>query len=147
MKFTQDAGPAGYIIRKYAPGCITVAYPPARGADNIVALQPAGTERLVLIEEQLSASFVIGPQNLLRDWPPQRFEDLNEEHLHIIATLDPEVVLLGTGSKIRFPKHTWLHSFHQHGIGMEIMDNGAACRTYNILMTEGRNVVAGFITG
>ena len=147
MKFTQDSGPAGYIIRTYAPGRITVAYPPAREADNVVALQPAGTERRVLIEEHLTASFVIAPQNLLRDWPPQRFEDLNEEHLRLIATLDPEVVLLGTGPKIRFPKHSWLHAFHQQGVGVEIMDNGAACRTYNILMTEGRNVVAGFITG
>lgn len=147
MKFTQDAGPAGYIIRAYAPGHVTVAYPPARAADNVVALPSAGTERPVLIEEHLTASFVIAPQHLVRDWPPQRFEELDEEHLHLITTLDPEVVLLGTGQKIRFPSHAWLKAFHQRGVGVEIMDNGAACRTYNILMGEGRNVVAGIIAG
>jgi len=145
MKFTQDSGPAGYIIRAYAPGRITVAYPPARAAENIVALPPTNTERPVLLEEQLTESFVIAPQHLLRNWPPQRFEDLNEDHLRLIATLDPEIVLLGTGQKIRFPNHAWLRKFHERGVGVEVMDNGAACRTYNILMTEGRNVVAGFI--
>jgi len=147
MKFTQDSGPAGYIIRSYAPGRITVAYPPARAAENVVALLPTSTERPVLQEEQFTASFVIAPQHLLRDWPPQRFEELDEDHLRLIATLDPEVVLLGTGPKIRFPNHAWLSIFHQRGVGVEIMDNGAACRTYNILMAEGRNVVAGFIAG
>ncbi|MBI3774728.1 MAG: Mth938-like domain-containing protein [Gammaproteobacteria bacterium] len=147
MKFTQDSGPAGYIIRAYAPGCIIVAYPPARAAENVVALPPSDAERSVLLEEQLTASFVIAPQHLLRDWPPQEFDELNEEHLRLIAALDPEVVLLGTGPKIRFPNQAWLRAFHQHGVGVEIMDNGAACRTYNILMTEGRNVVAGFISG
>ena len=147
MKFTQDAGPAGYIIRAYAQGRITVAYPPARAADNVVALPPTGTERPVLLEEHLTASFVIAPQHLMRDWPPQRFEELGEEHLHLITTLDPEVVLLGTGQRIRFPSHAWLTAFHQRGVGVEIMDNGAACRTYNILMGEGRNVVAGIIAG
>ena len=147
MKFTQDSGPSGYIIRSYAPGRITIAYPPARAADNVVALPPTSTERPVLLEEHLTASFVIAPQHLMRDWPPQRFEELNEEHLRLITTLDPEVVLLGTGAKLRFPNHSWLRAFHQHGIGVEVMDNSAACRTYNILMTEGRNVVAGFIAG
>ncbi len=147
MKFTQDSGPAGYIIRACAPGRITVAYPPPRAAANVLVLPPTDPERPVLLEEHLSASFVISPQQLLRDWPPQRFEELNEDHLRLISTLDPEVVLLGTGPKIRFPNHNWLRAFHQHGVGVEIMDNGAACRTYNILMTEGRNVVAGFIAG
>ncbi len=147
MKFTQDAGPAGYTIRSYAPGCIMVAYPPARAADNVVALSPASTERPVMLEEQLTVSFIIAPQHLLRDWPPQRFEDLSEEHLRLIAALEPEVVLLATGAKIRFPNHAWLRLFHQQGVGVEIMDNGAASRTYNILMAEGRNVVAGFILG
>ena len=146
MKFTQDAGPSGYIIRAYAPGRITVAYPPTRAVNNVL-VPPNGMERLVLLEEHLAESFVISPQHLVRNWPPQRFEELNEEHLHLIATLDPEVVLLGTGAKLRFPNHSWLRAFYQHGIGVEVMDNSAACRTYNILMTEGRNVVAGFITG
>lgn len=147
MKFTQDSGPAGYVIRAYAPGRITVAYPPERATGNVVALPQSNTERPVMLEEQLSASFVIAPQHLLRTWPPQQFEELNEAHLRLIAELDPEVVLLGTGAKIRFPNQAWLRAFHQQGVGVEIMDNGAACRTYNILMTEGRNVVAGFITG
>lgn len=147
MKFTQDANPAGYIIRAYAPGRITVAYPPARAADNVVTLPQASTERPVLLEEHLTASFVIAPQHLMRHWPPQRFEELDEEHLHLITTLDPEVILLGTGQRIRFPNHAWFKNFHQRDVGVEIMDNGAACRTYNILMGEGRNVVAGIIAG
>ena len=148
MKFTQDPGPAGYIIRNYAPGRITVAYPPARAADNVVALPVApDAERRVLLEEPLTASFIIAPQQLMRNWPPQRVAELNEEHLNVIASFDPEVVLLGTGLSVHFPNPGWLRRFYQRGVGVEVMDNGAACRTYNILMAEGRNVVAGFITG
>ena len=137
MKFTQDSGPAGYIIRAYAPGRITVAYPP----DVAVAQH----ERPVLQEEYLSASFIISPRTLLRDWAPQSFDELLEEHLQTLLTLEPELVLLGTGAKIRFPRSVWLAAFHQRGIGVEVMDLGAVCRTYNVLMAEGRNVVAGIL--
>lgn len=147
MKFTQDASPAGYIIRAYAPGRITVAYPPAWAADNVAALTPKASERPGLLEEHLTTSFIIAPQRLIRDWPPQRFEELAEAHLHLITTLDPEVVVLGSGQRIRFPSQAWLKAFYQRGVGVEIMDNGAACRTYNVLMGEGRNVVAAIITG
>lgn len=147
MKFTQDPGSAGYMIRNYAPGRITVAYSPPRASGNRTVLPPAGMEQSAPLEEPLTASFIIAPQHLIRDWPPRQFEELNEDHLHLISTLDPEVVLLGTGPKIRFPNHAWLDMFHQKGVGVEIMDNGAACRTYNILMAEGRNVAAGFING
>lgn len=138
MKFTQDSGPAGYIIRAYAPGRVTVAYPPESPA--------APHERPAFQEEFLSASFIISPKQLLRDWAPQSFEALLEEHLQPLLALDPEVVLLGTGAKIRFPRSAWLTAFHQRGIGMEVMDLGAVCRTYNILMTEGRNVAAAIMT-
>jgi len=137
MKFTQDSGPAGYVIRAYSPGLVTVAYPPDLAA--------AQHERPVMQEEQLCASFIISPRQLLREWAPQRFEDLLEEHLLSLLPLEPEVVLLGTGEKIRFPRSAWLAVFHQRGIGVEVMDLGAVCRTYNILMAEGRNVVAGIL--
>lgn len=145
MKFTQDSSSAGYIIRNYAPGRITVAYFPPRTSGNRTVPPTAGMEQPALLEETLTASFIVSPQHLIRDWPPRQFGELNEDHLHLIATLDPEVVLLGTGPKIRFPNHAWLDIFHQKGVGVEIMDNGAASRTYNILMAEGRNVVGGFI--
>ena len=57
----------------------------------------------------------------------------------------PEIVLLGTGAAFSFPEPRKLASLHQAGIGVEVMDTAAACRTYNILMAEGRNVVAALV--
>ncbi len=72
-------------------------------------------------------------------------EALLSEHLETLIELQPEIVLLGTGQKLQFPESKILAKLHNQQLGVEIMDTAAACRTYNILMMEGRFVVAGMI--
>ena len=88
---------------------------------------------------------IVTPERLVSDWLPQTFGDLVEAHFEAIADLEPEIVLLGTGSRQRFPRPSLLRSLLAHGVGVEIMDTAAACRTYNIIMLEGRRVAAALL--
>jgi uncharacterized protein len=92
-----------------------------------------------------SASLVVAGDRLVTDWPAASLESLTADHFAAIVELMPEIVLLGTGSTFRFPEPRLLAPLHQAGIGVEVMDTPAACRTYNILLGEGRNVVAALI--
>jgi uncharacterized protein len=91
------------------------------------------------------ASLVVGGERLVTDWPITSIEQLAADHLAAIVELRPEVVLLGTGPQLRFPEPALLAPLYRAGIGVEVMDTPAACRTYNILQGEGRNVVAALI--
>jgi uncharacterized protein len=75
-------------------------------------------------------------------WPIASFEALAEADFERLRALDPEVVLLGTGSRQRFPHPGLSRALADARIGLEVMNTPAACRTYNILMAEGRKVVA-----
>ena len=78
-------------------------------------------------------------------WPVHSFEDLASVHFEQILALKPELVILGTGSKLRFPSPALSYSLINAGIGLETMDLGAACRTYNVLAAEGRAVLAALL--
>ena len=91
------------------------------------------------------ASLVVSGERVVTDWPATSLESLGADHLAAIAELKPEIVLLGTGSTFRFPEPQLLAPLQKAGIGVEVMDTPAACRTYNILLGEGRNVVAALI--
>lgn len=86
-------------------------------------------------------SVVVAADRLHFDWP-ERWEDLAAAHFEFLLTLRPEIVVLGTGATQRFPHPALLRSLSAARIGLEAMDTRAACRTYNILVAEGRNVVA-----
>lgn len=92
-----------------------------------------------------AASLVVTADRLLTDWPVESVERLDADHVAAIAGLGPEIVLLGTGARLQFPDPALLAPLYKAGIGIEVMDTPAACRTYNILMGEGRNVVAALI--
>ncbi len=89
-------------------------------------------------------SVLLSPMNIIDDWKPKIFTELKAEHLDSFYALKPEVIILGTGSKQTFPDAEILRRLTQEKTGFEIMDTQAACRTFNIIMAEGRNVVAGF---
>jgi uncharacterized protein len=97
---------------------------------------------LLIGEEHVRASCIVSADRLITDWPPERFETLRPEHLQAIFELEPEVVLLGTGERQRFPPAGIRAAFAARGVGLEVMDLGAACRTYNILVQEERHAVA-----
>jgi len=78
-------------------------------------------------------------------WRPQAFIDLGPDDFDALAVEGVELVIFGSGDKLRFPQPIWLQTLIQHGIGLEAMDTAAACRTFNILASEGRKVVAALI--
>ena len=92
-----------------------------------------------------TASLVVAADRVVEDWPAASVEALSADHLAAIIELAPEIVLLGTGPAFRFPDAALLAPLYKAGIGVEVMDTPAACRTYNILLGEGRNVVAALI--
>jgi uncharacterized protein len=93
-------------------------------------------------EELVRSSCIVSADRLITDWPPARFDTLRSEHLQAIFELEPEVVLLGTGERQRFPPADIRAAFAARRVGLEVMDLGAACRTYNILVQEERHVIA-----
>ncbi len=130
MKFSQDTFGGGYSIRAYNAGTVTVLSAGESGAPR---------------SEVLKRSFIIAPQRLLRDWSPRQYAQLLPEHFAVLLELEPELVLFGTGETFRYPPPTLFAPLSQRGIGVEVMDTGAACRTYNVLAGEGRQVVAAIL--
>jgi len=94
--------------------------------------------------ERHDSSMVLLPDRVL-DWEPQAFERLRVEDFDFLRTLDVEIVLLGTGPRQRFPHPRLTAPLAQAGIGVEVMDIQAACRTYNILVAEERKVAAALL--
>ena len=88
---------------------------------------------------------IVTPEQVLSDWPVRSFATLTEaDFIHFLA-LQPEVLLLGTGSQHHFAHPQLYRALTAAGIGVECMSTPAACRTYNILMSEDRKVVAGIL--
>ena len=107
-----------------------------RAADAVCAL---------VNERRLERSFVLSPSELVDDWRPRSIEQLAPADMQALLALQPAVVLLGSGGSLRFPAPAVLAACLTRGIGIEVMDNAAAARTFNVLAGEGRRVVAGFL--
>ncbi len=88
---------------------------------------------------------LLGTAERVAAWEIDRFESLSTEHLQDVLALEPEIVILGTGAAQRFPRPEQVRVLTAAGVGLEVMDSKAACRTYNILMAEGRKVVAAIL--
>ena len=90
------------------------------------------------------SSVVILPEKII-PWPAQAFDTLSPENFEFLKNLNAEIVLLGTGARQRFPHPRLTAALTSAGIGVEVMDLKAACRTYNILVAEERKVAAALI--
>ena len=121
MKFAETDTAEGYFITSYDENTIQVN------------------------GKNFYSSLVIASKELKTDWSPRSIEALNTEHFSAIIELKPELVIIGTGNKLTFPPVETYAELIRLGVGVEIMDTGAACRTYNILSGEGRHVVCGLI--
>jgi uncharacterized protein len=119
MKFTLESSTQVNLIRGYSAQEIRVG------------------------EQHLHGSCIVAADALITDWEPASFADLTAAHLEKILALKPEVVLLGTGPTQRFPPAAIRSTLAMRGVGLEVMDLGAACRTFNILVQEDRRAVAG----
>ena len=93
----------------------------------------------------LTASFILAPDALVEDWSLRDVAKMQPDDLEPMLALGPELILLGTGLTQVFPPAAVLAACLQRGIGVEVMGNDAAARTYSILAGEGRRVVAGFL--
>ncbi|EKD55485.1 MAG: hypothetical protein ACD_60C00005G0012 [uncultured bacterium] len=121
MGLTRDENKAHYQIHAYQPGSIQ------------------------LNDITYKKSMIVTPAKLIECWPPQYFKELAREHFDMIGELRPAILLIGTGKTLQFPDITLYGRLINEGIGIEIMDTAAACRTYNALTAENRNVAAALI--
>lgn len=105
----------------------------------------AGAHSITIVDKAFNASLILCRDKVIEDWAVNDVAALTPAQVEPVLALKPDVVLLGTGERQRFPSQAVLAAFLQHGIGVEVMDNAAAARTWDILADEGRNVVAAFI--
>ncbi|WHZ20812.1 MAG: hypothetical protein OJF55_002961 [Rhodanobacteraceae bacterium] len=105
----------------------------------------ADAHTVVIVDRPFTASIILARDKVIDDWGVADIAAMTPSHVEPIIALKPDVVLLGTGARQRFPSQEVLATFLQRGIGVEVMDNAAAARTWDILASEGRNVVAAFI--
>lgn len=121
MKFSEADTSGGHLILGYDPG------------------------RILIGGRVYTHGLIVSPEHIDPDWGPESATDLAAEHFEALAALDPQIILVGTGRRQVFPDPRTYRTVLQRGLGVDIMDTGAACRTYNILVSEGRKVVAGLI--
>lgn len=115
---------------------------PAANRNVIESYSRAG---IIINKVLYENSIIVCPEQAIEDWPARDLAGLNAGHFERIFELGPELVLLGTGSRLRFPDQQILASIMSRNIGIEVMDTAAACRAYNFIAGEGRKVVAALL--
>ncbi len=108
-------------------------------------VRKVGAEAITVVDRDLAGSFILTPDRAIEGWPVLAVSDIDETAIAPIVELKPAVFILGTGPRIVFPAQSVLAEFLRRGIGIEVMDNAAAARTFNVLVSESRRVVAAFI--
>ena len=109
------------------------------------AIARHGPEGVVVNGVEHTESVVVPWSGNVVAWHAESFESLGADHFARIAAMKPELVIFGSGARLRFPAPALLRPLIDAGIGVETMDTAAACRTYNVLLAEGRSVVAGLL--
>jgi uncharacterized protein len=112
---------------------------------NAPSISSYGKGWVQVADERLTRSVVMASDGRRFEWPCARFEDLTAEHFEQLAQLRTELVIFGTGERLRFPSAALTRSLIECQIGLESMDTQAACRTYNILAGEGRHVAVALL--
>jgi uncharacterized protein len=118
VKFTLDSTPGVHLIRSYSAAGIQVG------------------------DQLLTRTCIVTATRLISDFAPESFADFGTAHLAVLFALSPELVILGTGPAQHFASAAVRAAFAARGIGLEAMELGAACRTYNVLVQEERRVAA-----
>ncbi|WP_281718049.1 Mth938-like domain-containing protein [Pandoraea apista] len=111
---------------------------PLQALNTVTGYGPGYVEVNKVRHEQ---SVIIAPEGEILAWPVSRFDALEPSHFENLRALDPEVVIFGSGARLRFAHPRLTSTLTSTRIGVDSMDTQAACRTYNILMSEGRRVV------
>lgn len=113
-------------------------------ASNYV-IQSYDTDGIKVNDEIITRSFILRENKLIKNWPVADIADLQFSDLSDICDQAPEVIILGSGKQMYFPAQEILSAVYKKNIGLEVMDTYAACRCYNILLSEGRDVIAALI--
>ena|SRR5436190_20073517 len=113
-------------------------------ASNVVTGFGVGWFRIGM--DEYRENVVLLPDTIVKGWAPEGFDALTERDFARLLDYEPEVLLLGTGATQRFPHPRLFAALSAAHVGVEVMDTGAACRTFNILVAEGRRVAAALIT-
>ena len=114
-------------------------------SSNAQSISGYGSGWVSIGQEKITTSLVIGSRGERFEWLCEKFEDLGEEHFLLLSSMNTELVIFGSGERLRFPKAAWLKPLVDKQIGLESMDTQAACRIYNILASEGRHVALALI--
>ena len=109
------------------------------------AIARHGPDGVVVNGIEHTESVVVPWDGAVTPWNAPSFESLSAEHFAQLAALRPELVLFGSGARLRFPSAALLSPLIEAAIGVETMDTAAACRTYNVLLAEDRSVVAALL--
>lgn len=121
MQITQEDYQGHLPIKSYKPGAVTIG--------DVV----------------YTTSFIISPNGIEPNWNVSPMQQLTLSDLQPLLATNPQLILLGTGETLIFPPRELLQQIMQLGIGIDVMDSSAACRTYNLLLAEGRCVAAGIV--
>jgi uncharacterized protein len=112
---------------------------------DVQTLTAHGPGWVAINNEKVESSVVVGSRGERFEWDCTRFDQLGADHFAQLASLGAELIIFGSGARIRFPQAAWLQPLMAKRTGVETMDTPAACRTYNILAGEGRHVVAALL--
>jgi uncharacterized protein len=121
MKFSLDQSGTTNVVGAYGPGAVRIG------------------------ERTFTSSVVVTATTIIASWRPRSMAELDATDLEPVLALRPEVLLIGSGARQRFPEPALLRALYDSRLGFEIMDTAAACRTYNVLVAEGRDVAAALI--
>lgn len=120
MKLSAESG-SGNVIRSFRPG------------------------ELRLVEQTFKSHVILSASEIIQDWKPAAFPVLSIADFEPAIALGPEIILFGTGKQQKFPDNALMIEIMRQGIAFEVMDTAAACRTFNVLISEFREVVAALL--
>ncbi len=121
VEINLDSNQSNYQIRAYEPGILTIN------------------------QETYQQSLLLTPDKLVPNWPVSSIDELQTAHIEQLLSISADIILLGTGERLQFPPQALLAPLYKKQLGMEIMDTAAACRTFTVLASEGRQVLAALI--
>ncbi len=110
-------------------------------ASNAYAIQSYGPEGVVVNGQLQTMPLILCAVQGPKTWSANSYEDLTQANFDELLAFQPELVIFGSGNRIKFPPPRLLQGLIHKGIGVDTMDNGAACRTFNVLAGEGRRVL------